>query len=170
MSKILNHTSKVLDEMPKAAKVLIFALIILAAYLGYRIYAGDVSPVKSPGELKQSAYVYSNKDVLRTPTPESPELEKIGYSDLVKSQAVASETLDITSCQAKPLVIAVKAGGTVKLKNDGMTARTIAFSVTETYEVAPKSVKSMPVSKTAGTIYSYGCDGSQGPVGIMLVE
>ena len=169
--------------MSNTLKSVVVVLAIIAIFLGYKIYSvrqesstaetnvGDDLSSETDEYAPVSSSDYTNTDVLKTPNIDSPESEKIGFADLVRAKAVETNVLNITSCKPQPIAIAVKNGSTLTLKNSDTVARTISFGGTEeSYKVEPKSTRSIEINKQVETIYAYGCDGSQGPAGMMLVK
>jgi hypothetical protein len=159
--------------MTNTLKFVIAALALVAIFLGYKIYSLQTDSVvesSTDTDSQVSETEYTNTDVLKTPRIDSPESEKIGFSDLVRSKAVESSVLNISQCKADPIAIAVKAGSMLTLKNNDSVARTLSFGAEEVFKVEAKSTRSIKIDKQVDMIYAYGCDGSQGPIGMMLIK
>lgn len=148
-------------------KIIIFVAVILlisAAVASYLIF--QRKPVQPSGVQTQE----EERKVLNFPTGKN-EAENQAYLNLVDKLAKEVKDLNISGCLAKPVVVKVKRGGIVTVKNDDATERRMTLDKDILYTIPASGKKEIIVdaSRPAG-IWGYGCDLVQNSAGIFLVN
>lgn len=101
---------------------------------------------------------------------QSTEEERRKHFELAKSIAKTSEMLEIFNCLANPIVIKLKLGSNVTIRNLDSIEHAIRINKDLSYKIPAKGTKVVKVDFGRGHgLYGYGCDGI-GPSGLMLVE
>lgn len=177
----------------------VVVLAVIAVVLGYKIYqqqlaykqtapknqstTGQQSGVKTtpklspkPSPLSQSQQTSAAElaEVLQFPGPNATEAERKEQSDLVNklgNQFGGATFLDISGCNPNPVVYRVKQGGSFKVKNSDQTEHTFYTDPGRKTKI-PANLEQTLTSKAIGDNYgdySYNCDSSTNPVGIIQI-
>lgn len=111
-----------------------------------------------------------NEKILMLPQSTASAQEKKDYIAFVSKYASAQNTVDLKDCAPKPLVVWVKSGSEITLKNADSDTREI--SVNDQHSVSVPANSSAKIKADFGQgpgVYAYSCDDSDGPVGLFLV-
>ena len=91
----------------------------------------------------------------------SPE-EKANYAERVKNEAKRADVLTIgVKCEMNPLVLKLKEGEMLKLKNTDIVVHTVAFEDQSFFTVSPGRDRSIDLAAVFGKgegIYRYRCN------------
>ncbi len=166
----------------KLLNLAILVLILNALLLGYFILkranldpdllSFNKIPIVSPTSAPTPVVVVadSERDVLKFPGRKATGLDKSAYSALVQKYAKESDYLDIGKCNPTPLVIKVKVGNTIKLRNQDTSDHTLSLSSQKGFLVSAGETREIKIDffPNGQGIYSYGCDASPKSVGVFL--
>lgn len=185
-------THKSSPKKDKVLNLIILVLVIVAIYLGYSVYrksqnkglenknisvnnsspSGSIVatsssntslPRKLPSNLSEE-----EKKVLDFESVKSDE-EKRAQMALAQKLAKQEDNLEISGCSGNPVVIKVKLGQNLTLKNNDKVKHNFIVNNNHQYEVAAESVKSIIADFQKGPgLYGYRCD-SFGTSGVILV-
>ncbi|MDZ4285296.1 MAG: hypothetical protein U1A23_00005, partial [Candidatus Sungbacteria bacterium] len=87
---------------------------------------------------------------------------------LVERLAKESSVLKITQCRPTPIVLKVKVGNAIMIKNDDSVEYIMSFGE-KIITLKANETTEIPSSFTkGGGVFGYGCNGSQGAVGIVF--
>ncbi len=161
-------------------KVLVIVLVLVAVVLALLLFKQKVGvPSDTLGDKNLGSPIASNwapapgteKEYLFSIKNDAPEAEKQRHFFYATSISKVSEFLNLTNCNPDPLVIKVKNGAILKLKNDGDAELSIGIDASHIYVVPAKSVKEIKADLGKGTgLYGYGCNASKTPAGMIFVE
>lgn len=154
-------------------------LAIIVVILGYNIYQksplGTLSqstPVPQSSQPPKITLSQEELEVLKPPANDAPNAEKERYGQLLKSLAenTSEEIVIGDSCIAKPLVLQIRFGRTLKIRNEDTKEHTLNFPGKDGIEVAPGQSTSLVIDfGTGGTVLGYGCDSLPGPAGTGVI-
>ncbi|MEN9621834.1 MAG: hypothetical protein RLZZ67_268 [Candidatus Parcubacteria bacterium] len=179
--------------MNTALKIILGVLIVAAAFLGFKIYqkqslSSVSAPVKAPVKAPVTAPVskpvpvdptkklseadkVEAKALLNSPKPDATEAEKQAFVQRVYSSAVDTKTVNISSCTAKPTVSGVINDSDISFVNDDTVEHSIVFNADKIFKIPANSSKIIKATFGMGVgIYGFGCDGSSGPAGMVVVK
>lgn len=136
-------------------KSAVAVLVLVALFLGYRIYqvrfaqpGGLASIDKSSGEEKG----------------------QVDYRNAIAA-SVPTDTVDVTLCKPSPENALVKKGESITFVNKGDRPRTLYFGSGESLEVAAgSSSRLVPAFERGPGSYGYGCDLSTAAVGRLVLN
>lgn len=132
--------------------------------LGNKNLGSPIAANWAPAPGTEKEYLFSIKN-------DAPEAEKQRHFFYATSISKVSEFLNLTNCNPDPLVIKVKNGEIIKLKNDGDADLSIGIDANHIYVVPAKSIKEVKADLGKGTgLYGYGCNASSTPAGMIFVE
>lgn len=158
----------------KYLNVLLIILAFIALILGYTIIYREGGP--RPGqEVKKYAPTSSELRsdefaVLNTPGPDASEEERNRHFDIVVRLATAAEELNISECTPTPVVMTIKEGETLIVRNDDSVDRSIVFDQENIYPIPARSTQKIAGLFERGLgIYGYGCDSLPTAVGMFFV-
>lgn len=193
--------------MNTIVKLVVAALVVVAAVLGFQAYKAKtvaVVPVTQdePGEQSEpvettdqpvatttvsvseaatttgvtrvtdagSGKVVDVAMVLATPGPNSTDSQRRSHADLVIASAVDTNTIVINACKPQPTVSRVRLGSKVYLVNDDAVERVLSFGEKLVFVVPAGGtvLADMDFERGPG-VYGFGCDGSNGSVGMAVV-
>jgi len=122
--------------------------------------------------LEASALPVEEREYLALNSPgQDASIEEKDYHFKI-AQSIAEEApyLNITNCQApEPLVLNVKFGEALLVKNGDSVDHTISTDGDQAFLIAANSSKSIQPNFGKGPgVYGYGCDGSLKEVGLFL--
>lgn len=161
----------------KAVVATLGGLVVVAVVLAVLVYKknGGGSYVERPqanfpASGQQSLVVPGSGDVLSAPGPNATEAERQAHGQLVASSAVETKSIDLTSCQAKPLVSRFREGAEITLINNDPVPHVMVFNPSLTFPVPAKSSSKIKANFGYGPgIYGFGCDQSPMAVGMILL-
>ena len=120
-------------------------------------------------KLLPSDLTEDEKAVLNPPSPDAPAAEREKHDALAAKLAKESDSLDITNCRSKPLVLRIKINKNLKVKNSDNIDRKLIFDDTHKYQIAKNSTINLNVDLGHGVgLYGYICEGV-GLTGFILV-
>ena len=150
---------------------IVLALLLLKQKIGFSVKNLDGKNLSSPISANWAPAPGTEKEYLFSIKDDSPEAEKQRHFFYATSISKVSEFLNLTNCNSDPLVIKVKNGGIIKLKNDGDSELSIGIDANHIYVVPAKSVKEIKADLGKGIgLYGYGCNASRTPVGMIFIE
>ena len=176
--------------MERTLKIIVAVLAVGAIVLGYLIYTRDYKPLvgttpqipssnapqtPSQGVNAPIAASYEmtaeEKRALIPPAQNATPAEQQAFFDLVTSVAKQAPSLELgASCSVRPVVLSLKKGQSLKIKNNAAIEQAISFNRDTVYTVPPASTKEFPIAFAKnGGIYGYGCGASTGASGMLLV-
>ncbi|MCE9644327.1 hypothetical protein K8Q93_03760 [Candidatus Parcubacteria bacterium] len=176
--------------MERTLKIIVGVLAVGAVVLGYLIYVRDYKPLAGTTSQNPStnapqtpstgvnlpagsSYELSaeEKKALTPPSQNATAAEQKAFFDVVVSAAKTVPALEIgTSCSVKPVVLALKKGAPLKIKNTATVEQTIAFNKDSVYSVPAGETKEFKVAFAQnGGIYGYGCGSSVSASGMIFV-
>lgn len=161
--------------------ILVF-LVVTALVLGFVImkpkpnYTNNNSnnPSQSPSNNQPSKNLTDDeKKVMLVPAPGSDASAFSAHFDLATKLAVSSPELEVGDCMIKPVVIKVKDGSELIIKNSSKEDRLLSFDKDNVVSVSAGKTHKMKVDfKNGPGLYGYGCDmpDIQKTAGFVLVE
>jgi len=154
-------------------KIVVVVLLIIAVVLAFMLYRQKVGTQGNTAKSISSAFVPEpgkEEEYLFSIRNDSSEEEKGKHFQYAMSIAQEAEYLDISDCNIKPLVLKVKNGEDVKLKNDSDINVNVTLDTEHSYDIGAKSTKIIKAGfgKGAG-LYGYGCHSSKNSQGMMFV-
>lgn len=176
--------------MERTLKIIVALLAVGAIVLGYLIYARDykplsTAPLKEPSnEAPQTPSTAINtpsapsyemtaeeKKALMPPSSKATPAEQQAFFNLVTSVAKAAPALEIgAACSVRPVVLSLKKGLPLKIKNTATVDQSIAFNKDTVYTVPAGQTKEFKVTfGQNGGIYGYGCGSSSGASGMIFL-
>ena len=111
------------------------------------------------------------KKLLAPPSASAPLAEQQAYADMVTKAAQVTTTLSLgASCLPSPMVMSIRMGSTVTVKNTDSVDHTISFDSSHALNIPANSSKQLATDflKEEG-IHGYGCDSIIGGVGLTVV-
>lgn len=179
------HKIKFLQShlISRYAHYLIPLLLGVAIFLGITIYREIVAKrppplsIKSPpqsgsalGPTSSSASTDEEIQQLLGIRQDSSDEEKKRHFDLVQKLARDAEYLNITNCAPQPIVIRVKDGSHLIVKNSDDEMLEIGIDPQHLYGIPAQGEKKIKIAFGNGPgIYGYGCNKSSGAVGMFYV-
>lgn len=104
----------------------------------------------------------NGKSSLPAPLQGSPSAAQIDkYVEDVAKASVSSTTLDMTNCVPNPLMVRVKEGDTITIKNNGDKDITVLLTASIKYPVAAKNSTQAKID-TGGGVYPLSCQEKDG--------
>lgn len=159
--------------------LLIAGLSGIAVVLGFTLYKAPSSSVSPPAPPVSSGDSSSEENlsdeiaVLQFPTAESSAEEKFQYEQLLSKLGVKGDTLTIEACKPDPLVLRVDLGERITIINRDTSERRLGFApdhvVVVPAEGSIEITADMEHFVHGAGAYGYGCDTSQGMVGVVHV-
>lgn len=181
------------SSKPRFEYLAIIVLVVIAVFLGVNIYkqskhqtpktantnsaAQNFSPIPNQAsgsgqlQVKFPDYLTADeKKVLQTPAQNASDAEKKSHFELAQKLVQTGNTLDITNCYGKPIVLGTKEKETITVTNNGTEDKTMMINTDHTYKVPAKSSTTVTVDFGHGPgLYGYGCSSVSGAAGIILV-
>lgn len=155
-----------LSPIETALIIPLLVVLVLSGYILYTHFTTPVIPEKIWG-------VYSQKELEVVNLPKSDAEAKKNNFDLIQSVARdSSGILDISNCIPQPLVLKVRLGDQIELRNKTMFDTSIEVDNEHTYTVNAGNRLTIPADFGHGHgIYSYTCkNGKANPIdGIIFV-
>jgi len=176
--------------MERTLKIIVAVLAVGAIVLGYLIYARDYKPLAGPtpqtpavntpqapsGEMKAPAgssyeMTAEEKKALTPPAQNATPAEQKAFFDTVVSVAKQAPALELgASCSVRPVVLSLKKGAPLKIKNNASVEQSVAFNRDAVFSVPAGETKEFKLSFVQnGGIYGYGCGASTGASGMLFV-
>ena len=153
----------------KTIYIIIGVLALVALLLGFFVMGGPdlMNSTDNDADDRQAGeYASDPDDVLSFPGPDASDEEKQAHSELVFSMAQDTDVINITQCEADPVVARMAVGGSVTFKNSDDGAHVIRMLGAD-YEVAANSEILVTPDFSNGTgVYGYGCDSVPGGAGL----
>ena len=166
---------------------LIALLVLVGGVLGYAIYqsrtqksiqstgtqgqvTGTDSSISAPAPRERTDLTDEEKQALNPPRPDASD-ERIQYAELISRLAQEADVLVVNNCEPSPVVMLVKAGGTIKVINENTLDHSIVIDPEHVYSVPAEGqavIDTDEFGKGPG-IYAYGCDLSNAAVGVFLL-
>ena len=108
---------------------------------------------------------------LAHPAKDAPAEEKQSHFELVQKIAKEAQHLDITKCKvANPVVLKVKLGEPITVKNQDSVDHAIVFDADNIFSIPANTTMDIkPDFQFGSGTYGYGCDQTPHTVGIFLV-
>jgi hypothetical protein len=167
---------------PKKDQVLnivLGALVVVAVILGLTLIKNDekknladklTPPVSNSTATPNLNLTEEEMAVLKTPTPDSSEEERQKHFELAASLAVSTGELDLTGCDADPLVLKTGSDKKIKVVNNGNNPVEMVFDPVKRFTIpaAGFAVLSDIFDRGPG-LYGYGCDASPSATGLFFV-
>lgn len=176
----------------KFLTITILVLVLVGLTLGYFIYQGSISnkegqnmepeisntinneaePTDSTGTSQATPTPNPNKEaILKFPDENASAEEKSKHADLISESAVRADYLNLTNCQADPLVFAVDKGKAITAKNDGEIAISINTGGNDLTIEKKSQIQINTDSFFGGTVgdHGYGCSEVKGIAGIVKI-
>jgi len=168
-------------------KISIPLLAILAVVLGYSVYVRDFkytlsgSPTGQPAVDSQnqigdsavpsSSLVGVEVKALQSPPANATLVEQLAFADFLKNAAQPAAFLELgEACVAKPVVLSIKIGFPLKIKNTSSVEQIVIFSDKDSFRVPAESTKEFKLGfATKGGIFVYGCASVKGVAGRIVV-
>ena len=148
--------------------VLLIILVFIALVLGYTIYR----ELQLESEIEKPSRILSldELNVLNTPGVGASEEERNQHFDLVVRLATTTGELNISGCTPTPVVLAIKRGEELVVRNDDSADRSIVFNEESIYSIPARSTQTITGFFERGPgIYGYGCDALPNAVGMFFV-
>ena len=176
--------------MERTLKIIVVVLAVGAVVLGYLIYVRDYKPLAGTPSTQapvtntptpsqgMSAPVSSSyeltaeeKKALTPPTQNATPAEQKAFFDVVVAAAKQVPVLELgAACSVRPVVLSLKKGAPLKIKNTATVEQSVAFNKDSVYTVPAGATKEFKVSFAQnGGIYGYGCGSSAGASGMIFV-
>jgi len=176
----------------KFLTIAIVVLVLVGLTLGYFIYQGSISNKDDQNMAPEISNTINNEaeqtdstgtsPVPPTPNPNKEAIlkfpdenasaeEKTKHADLVSENAVKADSLNLTDCQADPVVLAVDKGGVITAKNDGEIAISINTGGDELIIEKKSQIQINTDSFFGGTVgdHGYGCSTVSGLAGVVKI-
>lgn len=120
----------------------------------------------------QPATETDEQKIMRGIGPNATEEERQEYARLAKSLAREAESITIKDCKGSPVVLKAAAGKAVKVVNQDSNNHQLTLdSGNYKYQLAANSTTEVQFDFFRGNgFYSYGCDRTTGPAGVLFVE
>ena len=143
-------------------------LLVVVGVLAFVVYLQRQIPGISEVDKNLTT---KQRELLYFPSKEASAEEKKQHFNLVVSQAVTSEYLDINGCVAKPIVKKIKLGDTLKVKNSNSFDISFSLSGVKVPISAGQTVSIMPDFKNGPGLYGFSCSDPNvnHPIGIIYV-
>lgn len=142
---------------------------ILLTILGLFLSWPFIHKISNPNLTQFSALTSQEQAILQI--KKSDPQGKMSNYNLIQATAKSSETLDIYQCQVRPVVIKVKIGQTLQLRNFDDHDHTIESDLQHQYRVSAHSQKEIKVDLGHGPgVYSIVCDGRTNLSGLFFVS
>jgi hypothetical protein len=147
----------------KVLRLLVVVLMGTIAILIGNIYQAQIiSPEAQAQKLRAEVLV---------PVSAMNETERKEYINLVRSKAVDTKLIDVTSCMPDPVVSRVSRASNVSFSNKDRVSHRITFSSTKSFLVPAHSAVSVrPDFGKGNGVYGFGCDKSGKPVGVVVLS
>lgn len=163
--------------MNKIKLIILSGLVIMAVVLGYAIYQQKssykrpaVAPSDSVSKLPPTLNLSSDEAKVLSISGSSTEEEKKQNYALAVSISKEADFLDIANCTTSPVVLRLKEGASLKVRNKGSVAHSIAFNDKQIYPVLAGSTIEVKDAFTQGPgLYGYGCDKLVGAKGMVYI-
>ena len=139
-------------------------LLLLAAAQSYFLYQKKLAG--GPADKTPKEVVWEN--VLVFPGPGATPEEQRAHFVLAEKTALAADEIDLTGCKANPVVVRMKEGDEIRVKNSDGKSHVLLVSADEKYSIEANSTKSLkPLFLKGPGLYGYNCDDKL-LVGILL--
>lgn len=154
--------------------LLIIALILILAALKTvqqeKTSSQSVYPAPDSSAYPASSpLTKSEKWILAPPPATASSSLKQKHAETVAKLAQTGSVLAIKGCQPQPLVLAVKQGSQLQIRNEDSVPRKIMIDEEHTYELSPQGSTTISANFKYGTgDYGYVCKG-EGLVGFLHV-
>ncbi|MCP6719983.1 MAG: hypothetical protein KJI72_01475 [Patescibacteria group bacterium] len=149
---------------------LLIFLIVVAVVLGYAIYSQSPEKPELKAEISSLTPTPDESEVLNVPDLNASTEEKQRHFELVVQVAKTAEFLDISDCNPSPVVMKIKKGETIAVRNNDSADHSIVFNLESIHPIPAGSTKNITnVFDKGPGVYGYGCDASTGAVGMFLV-
>lgn len=167
--------------------LILFIIILVGGVLAYSRFSKQENTQQAPVATEKEIDFYDfyqdpddppitpfrdlNEKILMLPQSTASAQEKKNYISFVSKYASAQNSVDIKNCAPKPLVIWVKSGSDITIKNSDSDAREISVNDQHSVTVPANSSAKIKADFGAGPgVYAYYCGESEGPVGLFLVS
>ena len=158
--------------MHKNSKLLITLLILITAFLGYKIVGESQSPTASLTEnrIYPKRLTEDEIRVINPPVNGTYEERKL-HIELTQKLAQETQKLTIKECFGDPTVVSVAERQNLEIKNTDSAARAIAFNKDHVFMIPPNQTVSVKAEFGFGPgVYGYSCDAIEGAAGMVLIE
>lgn len=161
--------------MNKVKSIVLSGLVVLAIVLGYAIYQQKSSHEKpamtqNPSASKNPSNRLSDEAKVLNISSFSTEEEKKQNYALAVSISKEADFLDIANCTGSPVVLRLREGTSLKVRNKDSVAHSISFNDKQIYPVLAGSTIEVKDAFAKGPgLYGYGCDNFSGAKGMVYV-
>ena len=160
-----------LNKILTLAIVVLFLITIGVGVLIFMNLRSGGGPGLQTSKIdSQKELTAEEKIVLEGPGVNPTEGELLNYSLLVEEIAQNTNVIDITRCQADPVVARVFNGSNLLIKNSFGGERRFTINEDHIYAVPEDGEREILVDFGPGNkMHGFGCDLIDGPIGFLLV-
>lgn len=121
--------------------------------------------------MKKEPLTTKEEQAINHPGPDANTDELIAHSELINELAVRADFLDISGCDARPVVMNVSLGEEFVVRNTDTVDRVIVIDADHIFTIPASSEIALTAEfGKQGGIYGYGCNETSSAVGMFLVS